>query len=51
LIHAIDTAGDQMMNIESLSDEELDVLHAKYEKIRTECMQRKGGKWMDRFQL
>ena len=40
LIHATDAAGDQMMDIESLSDEELDALHAKYEKIRAECVQR-----------
>jgi low affinity Fe/Cu permease len=40
LIRAIDTAGDQMMDIEKLSDEELDVMQARYEKIRAECMQR-----------
>ena len=40
LIHAIDAAGDQMMDIEKLSDEELDVLQARYEKIRAECMER-----------
>ncbi len=34
LIRAIDAAGDQMMDIEKLSDEELDVLQARYEKIR-----------------
>jgi low affinity Fe/Cu permease len=37
LIHAIDTAGDQMMDIEKLSDEELDVLQSRYETIRAEC--------------
>jgi low affinity Fe/Cu permease len=41
LIRATKTAGDQMMDIESLSDEELDVMHAKYERIRAECMERK----------
>jgi low affinity Fe/Cu permease len=40
LIHAIDAAGDQMMDIEKLSDEELDVLQARYEKIRAECTER-----------
>jgi low affinity Fe/Cu permease len=34
LIRAIDAAGDQMMDIEKLSDEELDILQARYEKIR-----------------
>jgi hypothetical protein len=29
-----------MMNIENLSDEELDVMHARYERIRAECMER-----------
>ena len=40
LIHAIDAAGDQMMDIEKLSDEELDVLQARYETIRAECVER-----------
>ncbi|WP_254061536.1 low affinity iron permease family protein [Granulicella sp. L60] len=40
LIHAIDAAGDQMMDIEKLSDGELDVLQARYEKIRAECIER-----------
>lgn len=40
LIHAIDAAGDQMMDIEKLSDEELDVLQARYENIRAECIER-----------
>ena len=34
LIRAIDKARDQMMNIEKLSDVELDVLDAQFEKIR-----------------
>jgi low affinity Fe/Cu permease len=34
LIRAIDKARDQMIDIESLSDLELDDLHAKYEKIK-----------------
>lgn len=40
LIHAIDAAGDQMMGIEKLSDEELDVLQARYGTTRAECMER-----------
>jgi low affinity Fe/Cu permease len=38
LIHAIDNAGNQMMNIEKLSDRELDLIHVKYEKLRAECV-------------
>ncbi len=34
LIRAIDKARDQMMNIEKLSDGELDVLDAQFEKMR-----------------
>jgi len=30
LIHAIDAAADQMIDIETLSDEELDAMQAKY---------------------
>lgn len=37
LIRAIDKARDQMIDIENLSDLELDELHARYEKIRAEC--------------
>lgn len=40
LIHAIDAAGNHMMDIEQLSDKELDLMHAKYERIRAECMER-----------
>jgi low affinity Fe/Cu permease len=40
LIHSIDAAGNQMMDIEKLSDEELDVMQARYEKLRNECMER-----------
>jgi len=32
--------GNQKMDIEKLSDEELDVLQARYERIRAECMER-----------
>lgn len=35
LIRAIDKARDQMMNIEKLSDVELDVLEDQFEKMRT----------------
>jgi low affinity Fe/Cu permease len=37
LIRAIDKAGDHMIDIENLSDLELDELQAKYEKIRAAC--------------
>ena len=40
LIRAIDKARDQMIDIENLSDLELDELQAKYEKIRSECLTR-----------
>jgi low affinity Fe/Cu permease len=33
LIRAIDSARNQMINIETLSDMELDLLHAQYEKL------------------
>lgn len=42
LIRAIDKAGDQMIDIENLSDLELDELQAKYEKIKAECVERQG---------
>ncbi len=34
LIHSIDKARDHMMNIEKLSDVELDVLEAQFEQVR-----------------
>ncbi|MGA7520908.1 MAG: low affinity iron permease family protein [Acidobacteriaceae bacterium] len=40
LIHTSAAAGDQMMDIEKLSDEELDVLQARYEKIRAAFLER-----------
>ena len=40
LIRAIDKARDQMIDIETLSDLELDELQARYEKIRAECLER-----------
>ena len=36
LIHAIDKAKNQMIDIESLNELELDELHAKYEKIKAQ---------------
>ena len=40
LIHSIDAAGNQMMDIEKLSDKELDELQARYEKIRAAALKR-----------
>lgn len=40
VIRAIEGAGDDMMNIESLSDEELDAIEKRYELIRKECVAR-----------
>jgi low affinity Fe/Cu permease len=42
LIHAIDTAKNQMMDIEKLSDEELDVIHEKYTQMRADCVDDEG---------
>jgi low affinity Fe/Cu permease len=42
LIRSIDKARDQMIDIENLSDLELDELHARYEKIRTACEERRA---------
>jgi low affinity Fe/Cu permease len=49
LIRAIDKARDQMIDIENLSDLELDELQAKYEKIRAECMTRTSGSSPDKL--
>jgi low affinity Fe/Cu permease len=40
LIHSISAAGNQMMDIEKLSDKELDELQARYEKIRAAALKR-----------
>ncbi len=40
LIRAVDKAGDQMIDIETLSDLELDELQARYEAIRAACVAR-----------
>lgn len=37
LIRAIDKAGNNMIDIENLSDLELDELHARYEKVKAAC--------------
>jgi low affinity Fe/Cu permease len=42
LIHAIDTAKNQMMDIEKLSDKELDVIHEKYTQMRADCVDNEG---------
>ncbi len=42
VIRSIEGAGDDMMNIESLSDEELDVIEKRYELIRKECVAREA---------
>jgi low affinity Fe/Cu permease len=42
LIFSISSAKDQMINIESLSDKELDAMSANYEKIREEHLNRKA---------
>jgi low affinity Fe/Cu permease len=42
LIRAIDKARDQMMNIEKLSDVELDVLEAQFERIRAAGLRRQA---------
>jgi len=43
LIHSIDAAGNEMMDIEKLSDEDLDILQKRYEKIREQWTKRNGG--------
>jgi low affinity Fe/Cu permease len=42
LIRAMDKARDQMIDIENLSDLELDELQARYEKIRAACDERQN---------
>lgn len=43
LIHAIDSAGNQMIDIEKLSDEELDVLQSRYIQLRADCLAEEGS--------
>jgi low affinity Fe/Cu permease len=40
LTHSIDSASNRMMDIEKLSDVELDELQARFEEIRAECLRR-----------
>jgi low affinity Fe/Cu permease len=42
LIRAIDKARDQMIDIEALSDLELDELQATYEKVKAACVAREA---------
>lgn len=42
LIYSIDAAGDQMLDIEKASDDELNVMQARYERLRAECMERQA---------
>jgi low affinity Fe/Cu permease len=44
IIRAIDKARDNMIDIENLSDLELDELHAKYEKVKAACLAREKMK-------
>jgi low affinity Fe/Cu permease len=44
LIRAMQTARDQMIDIENLSDLELDELAVRYERIRAECISREKRK-------
>jgi low affinity Fe/Cu permease len=43
LIRAIDKARDQMIDIENLSDLELDELHTKYENFKAAYIKRQAG--------
>jgi low affinity Fe/Cu permease len=43
LIRAVDKARDQMIDIENLSDLELDELHTKYEKFKAAYIKRQAG--------
>ena len=42
LIYSISSAKDQMIDIEKLSDKELEELSKRYEKTRQVCLDRKG---------
>ena len=44
VIHALDKARDQMIDIENLSDLELDELQARYEMIRAAYVEREKGR-------
>jgi low affinity Fe/Cu permease len=45
LIHAIDSAGNQMIDIEKLSDEELDDLQSRYGQLRADCLAEEGSSY------
>lgn len=51
VIHALDKARDQMIDIEKLSDLELDELQARYEAIRQECVARDKRRTQGRVEL
>jgi low affinity Fe/Cu permease len=40
IIHALNKAHDELIDVESLSDEELSTLQGYYEKVRKECERR-----------
>jgi low affinity Fe/Cu permease len=42
LIRAVDQAGNNMIDIEKLSDLELDELQARYEKVKAACVEREA---------
>ena len=42
LIRAVDKAGNQMIDIENLSDEELARMQEKYVAVREACLRRQG---------
>lgn len=42
LIHSIDKAKNEMMDIEKLSDKELDTIHEKYTQMRADCDEEEG---------
>lgn len=44
IIHAIGRARNEMIQIETLSDADLDVLTENFDRIRSECELRKSGK-------
>jgi low affinity Fe/Cu permease len=48
LIRAVDKARDHMIDIETLSDLELEELHSRYEKIKLECTERENKRLVQR---
>jgi len=43
LTHSIDAAGNHMLVIEKLSHEELNVLQAKYQQLRADCVENESA--------